>query len=153
MKRPATGAGAAETSEMKNRPTLLLLAAALITAALLTAFKAIDLSASESLEPQTVSFPQTIPQTAVIPDKAVPRSEGAETARSETPERAMPKVNINTASVQELASLDGIGEVKAQAIIDWREENGAFRSIEELAMVNGISYTTIEANLDRITTD
>ena len=63
------------------------------------------------------------------------------------------KININTATAQELTALTGIGEVKARAIVEYREENGRFRSIEELALVDGISYNTIEKNLGRITID
>ena len=47
-------------------------------------------------------------------------------------------VNINTASVSELTSVTGIGESRAQAIIDYREKNGGFRSVEEIKKVDGI---------------
>lgn len=55
-------------------------------------------------------------------------------------------VNINTASKSELISLPGIGEVKAQAIIDYREKYGAFYSTEEIMNVKGIGEKTY-ANL------
>lgn len=47
-------------------------------------------------------------------------------------------VNINTAPLSELTSVNGIGESRAQAIIDYREKNGVFRSIEEIKKVDGI---------------
>ena len=47
-------------------------------------------------------------------------------------------VNINTASISELTSVTGIGESRAQAIIDYREKNGGFRSVEEIKKVDGI---------------
>ncbi len=53
-------------------------------------------------------------------------------------------VNINTASSNELMGLPGIGEVKAQAIINYRETVSAFRSIEELKEVSGIGDKTFE---------
>lgn len=48
------------------------------------------------------------------------------------------QININTATVEELLSLDSLGEKTAQAIIRYREENGAFQSIEEIQNVKGI---------------
>lgn len=48
------------------------------------------------------------------------------------------KVNINTASVDALVALPGIGKKKAQAIVDYREENGKFLIIEDLQNVKGI---------------
>lgn len=56
-------------------------------------------------------------------------------------------VNINTADIQALAeNINGIGPKKAQAIIDYRKENGPFKSIEELAKVKGIGLKIIERN-------
>jgi len=63
----------------------------------------------------------------------------------------IPEVNINTADRETLAQLDGIGEKKAEAIITWREDNGAFVSIEQLAEVNGIGPATIEDNRQAMT--
>ena len=60
-------------------------------------------------------------------------------------------VNINTATAEVLAeSLEGIGESKAQAIIAYREANGGFASIEDLANVKGNGAATIEKNRDSI---
>lgn len=53
-------------------------------------------------------------------------------------------ININTATVTELQELSGIGEKKAQAIIDYREENGPFASVEDLTEVSGIGEKTVE---------
>ena len=57
---------------------------------------------------------------------------------------AFAKVNINTASVEELARLNGIGEAKAKAIVEYREANGAFASMEELVKVKGIGDKLLE---------
>jgi len=58
----------------------------------------------------------------------------------ETPQ----KVNINTAEAWLLAALPGIGEVKAQAITDYRQQNGPFRDIDELLKVDGFGDVTCE---------
>ena len=62
------------------------------------------------------------------------------------------KVNINTASKDELMTLSGIGEVKAQAIIDYRTKNGPFRDIHDIVNVSGIGEKTFENIKDSITT-
>jgi competence protein ComEA len=54
------------------------------------------------------------------------------------------KININLASTSELEGLPGIGEVKAQAIIDFRERYGNFLDINELLYVPGISPGLLE---------
>ncbi len=55
-------------------------------------------------------------------------------------------VNINTADVQELTKLKGVGEKKAEAIITWRNENGGFKTVDDLLEVKGIGEATLEAN-------
>ena len=60
------------------------------------------------------------------------------------------KIMLNTACADELASLKGIGEKKAQAIVDHREKQGKFTSIDQLADVSGIGPATLEANRDMI---
>lgn len=54
------------------------------------------------------------------------------------------KININVADVAELTLLPGIGEKKAQAIIDYREENGSYQTIEDLMNVSGIGQKTFD---------
>lgn len=62
------------------------------------------------------------------------------------------KININTASAEELSNgLVGIGIKKAEAIVEFRKANGAFRQVEELVEVNGIGEATLEKNKDRLT--
>ena len=57
------------------------------------------------------------------------------------------EVNINQADAPTIATeLTGIGEVKAQAIVEYRTQNGPFTSLEDLEKVKGISAKTIEKN-------
>lgn len=61
-------------------------------------------------------------------------------------------VNINTADAAALADgLNGVGIKKAQAIVEYRKKHGAFKSINDLANVKGISDKLIEKNKDNIT--
>ena len=60
------------------------------------------------------------------------------------------KVNLNTAAKEELMTLNGIGDVRAQAILKYREEHGEFRSIEELMEVEGIKKGTFQKLKDQI---
>ncbi len=60
-------------------------------------------------------------------------------------------VNINTADAATIDRvLVNVGPAKAQAIVDYRKTNGAFRSPEQLALVKGIGLKTVEKNRDRI---
>jgi len=60
------------------------------------------------------------------------------------------QININTASIDELKVLKGIGEIKAKRIIEFRENNGFFKQPEDLLQVPGIGPKTFEANKDHI---
>lgn len=62
-------------------------------------------------------------------------------------------ININTATLQELDSLPGIGPTTAQKIIDYRQQHGPFRQIEEIMNVSGIGPATFDRIKDLITVD
>lgn len=59
-------------------------------------------------------------------------------------------INLNTASIEELKSLKGIGTVKAQAIVNFRETHGPFKTVDELLEVQGIGIKLIEQNKDAL---
>lgn len=60
------------------------------------------------------------------------------------------KVNINTASVEELDTLGGIGLALAKRIVDYRDKNSGFRSVEEIKLVSGIGEKLYEKIKDRL---
>ena len=61
-----------------------------------------------------------------------------------------PTININTAGVEELTQLTGVGQKYAERIVNYRTENGPFKAPEDIMLVAGIGRKTFEANKDRI---
>ena len=66
-------------------------------------------------------------------------------------EEAMVKVNINTATADELMVLKYVGEALSQRIVEYRKEHGAFESPEDIVKVRGVGQRVYEANKDIIT--
>jgi competence protein ComEA len=63
---------------------------------------------------------------------------------------AASSVDINSADAKTLQTLEGVGPSKAQAIVEYRQANGPFKSVQDLAKVKGIGDKTLDANRDRI---
>lgn len=62
-----------------------------------------------------------------------------------------PKIDLNTASLAQLMTLDRIGEVVAQRILAYRDQNGPFAAVEDLMKVKGVGPKVFDRNKDRIT--
>lgn len=60
------------------------------------------------------------------------------------------KISLNQANVQQLQTLNGVGEKKAQAIVEYRKKNGGFKTVDELVNVKGIGPKLLEKNKARL---
>ena len=81
----------------------------------------------------------------------VPSKEQEEQLKEEAFGQGSGLVNLNTASAEQLTTLRGIGETKAEDILNYREAHGGFRSIEELMQIPGIKERVFEKIKDQIT--
>ena len=79
----------------------------------------------------------------------VAQEEYSQAAYAHTSEKT--KVNINTATKEQLMTLNGVGQSKADAIISYREKNGSFKNIEQIMEVNGIKNAAFERIKEDIT--
>ena len=89
---------------------------------------------------------------AVSPQMQTAPTTAATAAAKTVPEETVSfPVNINTADVDTLTALPGIGRVLAERIVAYRRQNGSFRAIEEITKVEGIGEKKAEAILELIT--
>ncbi|MFO6451221.1 MULTISPECIES: helix-hairpin-helix domain-containing protein [unclassified Aeromicrobium] len=75
---------------------------------------------------------------------------GPSTGAAPAGDGAPATVNLNSADVVALDALPGVGPVTAEAIVSWRDENGPFRSVEDLLDVKGIGEATLADLRDRV---
>ena len=108
---------------------------------------------TEEADSQKVNLAKRLEDQMVI---VVPKvgEEAEEIPTGETRKEATKegKVNINTATVEELKTLKGVGEKKAEAIIEYRKKNGSFQTKEDLMKVRGIGKKLFESFQERIVT-
>ena len=91
-------------------------------------------------------FHSTRPQEGVtLVEVSEDRQETAPVEKPEAPGMLEGEVlDLNTATLSDFTRLPGIGQTKAQAILDWREAHGPFRAVEDLLSVDGIGEKTWE---------
>ena len=102
---------------------------------------------TETLEKEEIEQEACINQNDIINDACIEDSSN-DTSSSVV---ISGKISLNTATLDELMMLPGIGESKAEEIIKYREEVGAFQSIEELKEVNGIGDAIFDQIKESIT--
>lgn len=110
------------------------------------------LRGASSAQPVRVETENLLAQNTAVVVQAVP---SAEPTPQTSPEAAAPsaegKINLNTATKEELMTLPGIGEKRAADIIADREANGPFRIPEDLTRVSGIGEGILEGLIDLVT--
>ena len=91
-------------------------------------------------------FHSTRPETGItLVEVTDDRQAAAPAEKPEAPGMLEGEVlDLNTATLSDLTRLPGIGQTKAQAILDWREAHGPFRAVEDLLSVDGIGEKTWE---------
>ena len=91
-------------------------------------------------------FHSTRPETGItLAEVTDDRQAAVQAEKPEAPGMLEGEVlDLNTATLSDLTRLPGIGQTKAQAILDWREAHGPFRTVEDLLSVDGIGEKTWE---------
>lgn len=101
------------------------------------------------LESLNLAAPLTDGSQILVPKEGDEAAAPAPSGSGEAVAGAL--INVNSASATELEALPGVGEVIAQAIVDYRTENGPFASVDQLLDVSGIGDATLESIRELVT--
>ena len=98
--------------------------------------------AAKVTDGQQIVVPERV---AAVPSAAAPASSGGSAAAPAAP------VSLNSATLEQLDTLPGVGPSTAQKILDWRTQNGGFASVDDLAQIPGIGPKKLEALRPQVT--
>ncbi|MCL4890026.1 helix-hairpin-helix domain-containing protein [Streptococcus gallolyticus] len=113
---------------------------------------------TEDADKKSVNLAEKVTDEAVIyvarvGENVAPAATNSQANGSAQQEESSDKINLNTATLAELQTISGIGAKRAQDIIDYRDANGGFSSVDDLANVSGIGEKTLEKLKSEVTVD
>lgn len=133
---------------MKNTPVSILACVCLVLAAFLGGMFVGRNMSGAAIQTSVLSTQASEQETQAVRSTQIPSASST----AATASQSNGKVNINTADLYTLMSLEGIGETYAQRIIDYRNANGPFTDIADIKNVEGIGDKRYDAIKDHITT-
>lgn len=113
---------------------------------------------TEDADKKSVNLAEKVTDEAVIyvarvGEIVAPTTTNSQANGSAQQEESSDKINLNTATLAELQTISGIGAKRAQDIIDYRDANGGFSSVDDLKNVSGIGEKTLEKLKSEVTVD
>lgn len=104
----------------------------------------------DDADPNAINLAQKLSDEAILyvarkgENKSIIDSQGQQSSSIEQGGQRDQKVNINKATIEDLRKIPGIGEKRAQEILDARDSKGGFKSIDDLLTISGIGQKTLE---------
>jgi competence protein ComEA len=89
-------------------------------------------------------------QQVVVPRAGAPGAAAAGTGVAAAGGAAAGPISLNTATVEQLDQLEGVGPATAQKILEWRKQHGGFRSVDDLKQISGIGPKRFESLKDKV---
>lgn len=133
----------------------------MITLLVLTAMVSFHLGSRSAAQPVTVYTAQSAPSAEETdaagpegpeePSEAPEETEPAEPEKKEPTLEELAPIDLNRATEEELMLLPSIGEVRAKAIVEYREANGPFQYVEDLRNVKGIGEGILSQVMEYVT--